>query len=276
MDDPLAIPQVFLEPVLTAPNAHVIPSAWLRIIILIGWNIIGIRLINRDQGQARPGRRSFEVDEVGVAVRALRKSIHPAQYSTTRHKLPVGCWCWYVRTSAADRDGEHGVRMVGNRKRARERERERWPTTPKMGYLPLPTLCTMNPAFDSATVDVLCFVASLVARRGSLSPLSKNFSEFRHGPRLRIISLDRVAGFRTWIVYTMCNFRDGRCRHAKDYGWECCLRATDVGCRSGWIRIREREEWIGFKVESVMVGTVRDDWMRNENSEKKIITVYKI
>ena len=115
----------------------------------------------------------------------------------------------------------------------RERERERWPTTPKMGYLPLPTLCTMNPAFDSATVDVLCFVASLVARRDSLSPLSKNFSEFRHGPRLRIISLDRVASFSTWIVYTMCNFRDGRCRHAKDYGWECCLRATDVGCRSG-------------------------------------------
>lgn len=28
-----------------------------------------------------------------------------------------------------------------------------------MGYLPLPTLCTMNPAFDSGSVDLLCPLA---------------------------------------------------------------------------------------------------------------------
>lgn len=55
--------------------------------------------------QSRPGpgqtrtRRNLEVVEVGVAVRALRKSIHPAQYSTTRRKIP---WCWCVQAGRTE------------------------------------------------------------------------------------------------------------------------------------------------------------------------------
>ena len=75
----------------------------------------------------------------------------------------------------------HGVGMyepvqAGQRRRTwcpdRERERERRSTTPKMGYLPLPTLCTMNPAFDSGSVDLLCPLAQpSVSRWKRLFPL---------------------------------------------------------------------------------------------------------
>lgn len=68
----------------------------------------------------------------------------------------------------------------------------------------------------------------------SFSSLSPGFC---YGPRLRIIRLDRVAGLRDWAGHDDgYGFLNGGCE--QDYGWECCLRATDVGCvdvvERGW------------------------------------------
>lgn len=122
--------------------------------------IIGIRLINRDQGQARPGREgTSRSSRLGLLYVHCARAFTPL--NTQRHGARfhgVGVY-------------KQGGQRQGTWCPDRERERdERWSTTPKMGYLPLPTLCTMNPAFDSGTVDLLCPLAQPSVPLFFLSP----------------------------------------------------------------------------------------------------------
>lgn len=153
--------------------------------------IIGIRLINRDQGQARPGRRNLRGRRGWGCCTCIAQEHSPRSIlnDTAQDSMVLVC----TSRCRGDRDKEHGVRIESEREGEREVD-ERWSTTPKMGYLPLPTLCTMNPAFDSGSVDLLCPLAqpSVGTSFSSLSP------GFCYGPRLRIIRLDRVAGLRDW------------------------------------------------------------------------------